>query len=139
MHILALLLALHAAAAQDSPVGHWETVDRTDSKPAGIVRLFLAGGQIYGQIERIYDPARQALRCDKCDGDRHGQPFIGLQFVRGLKPGGDMWDGGTVLDPDTGRVYNASIRLIDGGHRLVIRGYVGISLFGGSQIWTRVD
>jgi uncharacterized protein (DUF2147 family) len=36
-------------------------------------------------------------------------------------------------------VYRASIRLEQGGKKLVVRGYVGISLFGRSQIWERVE
>lgn len=141
IHVLALLLATAAAqpAPADTPVGRWETVNRSDNTPAGTVRLFLHDGLLYGQIESIYDLTRRTLRCTSCDGDRHDQPFLGLQFLRGLHPGADAWDGGTVLDPDTGRTYKASLRVTDAGRRLVIRGYLGISLFGGSQTWKRVD
>lgn len=139
IRVLLLVLAGLQAAAAQGPAGRWETVNRSDGAPAGIVRLFVRDGALFGQIERIYDPARQALRCGRCDDDRRGQPFVGLEFLRGLRPDGDIWDGGTVLDPDTGRVYRASVRVTDGGRHLVIRGYLGISLFGGSQTWTRID
>ena len=136
--LLLLLLASGAAHAADSPVGRWQTLNRSDNSPAGVVRLQIVNGELDGWIDQIYDPARRALRCTRCDGPLRDQPFQGLQILHGLHPDGDVWDGGTVLDPDTGRTYKASVRMIDPGH-LVIRGYVGISLFGGSQTWTRVD
>ena len=50
-----------------------------------------------------------------------------------------MWDGGTVLDPRTGTVYNAEIRLDDGGRLLKLRGYLGFSLFGETVTWIRSE
>ena len=137
--IRAVLLATAALAAPPAdPAGHWQTVNRADNAPAGVVRLQVVNGELGGWIEQIYDPARRTLRCTRCDGPQHNQPFLGLQILHGLHPDGESWTGGTVLDPDTGRTYKATLRLVDHDH-LLIRGYLGISLFGGSQTWTRVD
>ncbi|MGO9592611.1 MAG: DUF2147 domain-containing protein [Steroidobacteraceae bacterium] len=38
-----------------------------------------------------------------------------------------------MLDPDTGRIYGCKFRLADGGRKLIMRGFIGLSLFGGSQ------
>ena len=45
------------------------------------------------------------------------------------------WTGGTLTDPRDGTRYSAEIRAE--GDRLTLRGYVGLPLFGRSQIWTR--
>lgn len=136
---LCLPAPLTAALAQDlsSPVGRWQTVDDKTGKPSGIVRIYEQNGTLYGNIEKVFDPARAALNCVACIDDRKGKPLIGLNIIRGLKRDGDAWDGGTVIDPETGSVYKSSARLDDGGRKLVLRGYLGISLLGRSQTWMR--
>ena len=131
--------ALAVASTQDlsSPVGRWQTLDDKTGKPAGIVRIYEQNGALYGNIEKIFDPAREPLNCIACADDRKGKPLIGLYIIRGLKRDGDVWDGGTVIDPETGSVYKSSARLDDGGRKLVLRGYLGISLLGRSQTWQR--
>jgi uncharacterized protein (DUF2147 family) len=45
--------------------------------------------------------------------------------------------GGGILDPDSGSIYRCKFRLVDGGTRLKVRGFLGVSLFGRSQTWER--
>lgn len=125
------------AVGRATPVGSWETIDDRTGQAKGIVRIFLYHGQLYGDITRVFDPAKAGAVCRKCTDDRRDKPVIGLQIIRGLKPHGPLWDGGTILDPKTGTIYRCSMRLIDGGRKLVVRGYLGISLFGRSQTWLR--
>lgn len=131
--------ALIAASAQDlsSPVGRWQTVDDKTGKPSGIVRIYEQNGSLYGNIEKIFDATRAGYNCISCADDRKGKPLIGLNIIRGLKRDGDVWNGGTVIDPETGSVYKSSARLDDSGRKLVLRGYIGISLLGRSQTWQR--
>jgi len=140
---LALLAALAPAAhaqtgaAASSPVGLWHTVDDKTGRETGTVRIFANNGMLYGTIEHIDDPARAKLTCIHCTDDRKDKPLIGLNFLRGLKPDGTGWSGGTVVDPETGSIYRSSMKLEDGGQKLLVRGYLGISLFGRSQTWLR--
>jgi uncharacterized protein (DUF2147 family) len=60
-----------------------------------------------------------------------------MVIVRGLVKDGDEYSGGDILDPDNGVVYRCKVRLMEGGSKLSVRGYVGISLFGRSQVWSR--
>ena len=77
--------------------------------------------------------------CDKCRDDRHDQPWLGLQIIRSMKPDGDnKYDGGTILDPRDGHVYDAMMTLTPDGQTLVVRGYLGISLLGRNEYWTRL-
>jgi uncharacterized protein (DUF2147 family) len=62
---------------------------------------------------------------------------IGLDIIRGLHQDGEQWSGGEILDPENGATYRCSIRVEDGGRKLVVRGYVGFSLLGRSQTWLR--
>ena len=142
MRVLLILLALCGAASAQgaaSPVGLWRTIDDKTGKESGAVRIFDSGGALYGRIERITDPARAGLSCIKCSDDRKDKPLIGLDIMRGLKRDGEVWDGGTILDPETGSSYKSSVRLDDGGQKLVVRGYLGVSLLGRSQTWIRAQ
>ncbi len=50
----------------------------------------------------------------------------------------DEWRGGRVYDADNGHTFGCQIHLADADH-LKIRGYVGISLLGGTSTWTRIS
>jgi uncharacterized protein (DUF2147 family) len=52
---------------------------------------------------------------------------------------GKGYGGGDILDPESGKVYSCSFQLEGDGTRLVLRGFIGLSLFGRSQTWRRVD
>lgn len=136
-----LLLASSACWAQTtatSPVGLWRTIDDKSGEVRGMVRLFESNGMIYGRIERILDPKAIGQVCEKCSGDRHDKPILGLDLVRGVRPDGPLyWSGGEILDPETGRTYRVSMRLDDGGRKLDVRGSILGGLIGRSQIWIR--
>lgn len=129
---------LPASAQPASPVGLWQPLD-SSGKPLGLIRIFESRGLYYGRIEPSSPGDDRGARCTRCRGDRHGQPIIGLVMLRHLRPQNGEYVGGDILDPDTGRVYGCTLRLTDGGRQLIMRGFLGISLFGRSQTWRRVE
>lgn len=138
--MLTLLTDAAPAVAQQlpSPLGLWRTMDDRTGRERGLVRIYESGGTLNGRIEAVLDPAEAHRTCDLCEGDRRGQPAIGLEFLRGLRPDGQGgWDHGEVLDPETGRIYRGSARLGEGGRTLILRGSVLGGLLGRSQTWVR--
>ncbi len=136
----ALLLVCAGAARADTvptPVGTWRTFDDQDGKESGIVVITEENGQLFGKITRINDPSKVNAVCVACTDDRKDKPVLGMQVIRGLKRDGDQWDGGEILDPKTGKIYKARMRLENEGQKLIVRGFIGISLFGRSQTWLR--
>ncbi|HEY7219545.1 MAG TPA: DUF2147 domain-containing protein [Candidatus Binatia bacterium] len=139
--IVLLFAAVSLGAAEPSPAGLWKTIDDHTGQPKGLVRLREVNGQYEGKIEKIFpkpgdDPAP---KCDKCDGARHNQPVLGMTFLWGLTKQGDEYQGGEILDPENGKTYRAKMKLIDGGKKLEVRGFIGFSLLGRSQTWLREE
>ncbi len=121
-----------------SPVGDWRTIDDETKTPLAVVRIFEQNGALYGVVEKPLTNKPAHRNCDDCTDDRRGKPILGMDIIRGLHKDGDHWDGGTILDPNNGKVYRCSIGLRDAGQKLTVRGYIGISLFGRTQVWERV-
>lgn len=137
---LALLSGL--ASAQTTPVGLWKTIDDDGKTEKSLVRITESGGVFTGTIEKIFDPAKQDAKCDKCSDDRKDKPVVGLQIIRGIKQDADdkgLWGGGEIIDPNNGKVYKSRLKPIDGGKRMEMRGYVGAPMFGRTQTWVRVE
>jgi len=131
------LMSSAALAAVPSPVGDWRTFDDHTGLERSLVRIEDRGGVLVGTIIKTTDPKSATKVCEKCEDDRKGRPIIGLEIMRDMRKDGDEWDGGHALDPETGGIYKAEMHLEDGGAKLVLRGYIGISLFGRSQTWIR--
>jgi uncharacterized protein (DUF2147 family) len=134
---LALLLAVTAVHAQNTPVGLWKTIDDHTGRDKSLVRISDTGGMLTGRVEKLLHPTRPNPLCDKCRDDRHGKPITGMSILEGLRRDGDVWDGGRILDPENGRIYTVRLKPIDDGMKLEVRGYIGP--FFRTQTWVRVE
>jgi len=140
--LLAILVGLPPifAIPAPSPLGIWRTVDDHTHKARGLIRLYEQNGEIFGKIQASFNPAETKELCDRCDDERKNKPVIGMVVIRNMKrSAANEYSGGDILDPETGQIYRCRIRMEADGRRLVVRGYVGISLLGRSQIWFRQD
>jgi uncharacterized protein (DUF2147 family) len=122
-----------------SPLGKWKTVDDKTGKVKSIVDISEQDGALFGTIEQLFDPPVPHPTCYLCTGAKKDQPLVGLQVLWGFHADGDSWTGGQVLDPETGRIYRASLSLEDGGKQLRLHGYIGIPLFGRTEHWVRAE
>ncbi|WP_347260996.1 DUF2147 domain-containing protein, partial [Rudaea sp.] len=60
-------------------------------------------------------------------------------IIWGMKKDGDVWDGGTILDPKNGKTYGCKLTPAADGKTLQVRGFKGFSLLGRTQVWERVS
>ncbi|WP_422135198.1 DUF2147 domain-containing protein [Endozoicomonas sp. ALD040] len=120
-------------------VGEWYTVNEETNKKESLVTIWQEGDQLKGKIVEILDPASRDAVCEKCKGDKKNQKIEGMTFLWGMKKDGSKYDNGNVLDPKSGRVYSGSMKLIDGGQKLELRGYLGFSLLGRTSVWVKAD
>jgi uncharacterized protein (DUF2147 family) len=137
---LALGTVCASAMAQLTPVGLWKAIDDKDGTVKSEIRIVETNGVLSGKVERILDPnAKPGERCGDCQDERKDQAILGMEILRGLKKADDkdVWEGGNILDPKTGKIYRATVTPIEGGQKLQMRGY--IAFFYRTQTWIRVQ
>ncbi|HTY76176.1 MAG TPA: DUF2147 domain-containing protein [Candidatus Bathyarchaeia archaeon] len=132
----AALAGIAPALAADSPVGQWNTVDEKTGKVRSTVDVYDQGGKIFARIVSLTDPNDEQGRprtCTKCQGEDKNKPVVGLVIIKDLSASGERYKGGTILDPEDGKVYKAEIWVENG--KLKVRGYLG--MFYRTQTWAK--
>lgn len=135
---LSIILFTAAAAVAQDVTGKWKTIDDETGEAKSIVEIYKKNGKVYGKVAEILNPAKKNATCKDCPGDAKGKPIEGLVILKGLEKDGDEYSGGTIMDPQNGKVYKCYIAL-ENENKLKVRGYIGFSLLGRTQYWTRVD
>jgi len=112
------------------------------------IEIFDCSGNICGRIVWLKEPnyppgdksgmgGKPRVDLENPDPELRRLPLLGLVIMKGFdRAGGDAWSHGTIYDPVSGDTYRAKITL-ESPHRLLIRGYVMIPLFGKTTVWTR--
>lgn len=132
----AALLMAGTALAADPAVGRWKTIDDETGQAKSIVEIAQnADGTLSGRIVELLNPSKPNPACDKCKDDRKGKPITGMEIIRGMKPDGNAYSGGTILKPDEGKVYKSKMELVEDGSKLQVSGCV--AFICKSQVWVR--
>jgi uncharacterized protein (DUF2147 family) len=132
-----VFLATIFNAHSQSVIGKWKTIDDETGKPKSMVEIYEKSGKIYGKIIEIFEADKRNKVCVECSGEDKNKPILGMVIIKGLTKNGNEYDSGQILDPKNGKLYKCFITL-EGNDKLKLRGYIGVSLFGRTQYWTRV-
>lgn len=115
--------------------GKWRTIDDETGKPKSVVEIVEKNGKYYGKVIRLFrgNEEDQDPICDKCpaDDDRYKKKIIGMEILRNLLKDDDEYTGGTIIDPNNGKIYRCKVWLE--GNNLKLRGYLGP--FFRTQTW----
>jgi uncharacterized protein (DUF2147 family) len=139
--IVLSLMATGVYADAGTPAGLWRSVDDKTGKERALIRVVENNGVYEGRVEKIFsEPGDDPQHlCRKCEGARKDQSIIGMNILWGLRKDGDQYTGGEILDAKEGKVYRCKMKVLEGGKKLEVRGYIGVSLFGRSQTWSREE
>jgi uncharacterized protein (DUF2147 family) len=137
-----LVAAMPGGAFAADPQGVWLTEGRDAAVAitpcAGDDWLLLCGRIVWLQdaTDESGRPRRDARNPDPA---RRSRPLCGLVVMGGLRPSGpDSWDGGSVYNPQDGRIYSGDMALL-ADTTLRVRAYLGVPFFGQTQVWTRAE
>lgn len=138
--LLALFLCLvsftWAQAQKGSPIGTWVNADGKAH-----IEIYQNGDKLFGKIVWLKEPNRNG----KPKQDMHNpdpklqqRPILGMVMLRDFEPAGNgKWEDGKIYDPESGKEYSCYMKML-GADKMEVKGYIGISLIGRSQTWTRV-
>ena len=132
-----LMLTISAFSQVDKIVGKWKTIDDKDGSTKSIVNIFKAtNGKYYGKVEKLFKNPDK--KCTECEGANKDKPVLGMMVVNGMiEKGGDL-TGGTILDPNNGKIYRCNISLDTESGNLNVRGSLDkMGIIGRSQTWIR--
>jgi uncharacterized protein (DUF2147 family) len=122
----------------DLLLGVWET-----GTGKARVQIKKYGSTYYGQIVWLKEPLNEEgkPKVDKNNPDetKRTQPLLGYRMLLGFEyKGNKIWENGTIYDPESGNTYNCKIEMTD-NNTIDIRGYIGVSVFGRTDTWKRMQ
>jgi uncharacterized protein (DUF2147 family) len=132
--IVMLVFSLSAGAVMagdpDAVLGTWIVAAKD-----GHVNIFKCGNKYCGRIVWLKDP----FDLDKNNPDpaKRKEKLMGKLMLHGFTYDGSEWEDGKIYDPGNGKTYSCLMWLV-GKNKLWVKGYVGISLIGRKELWTRI-
>jgi uncharacterized protein (DUF2147 family) len=129
--LLFLVLWPAILCAQKSPIfGDWQ-------EPAGsILRIETCGTGICLRIIKLAASAPSKTDIHNPQPVLRGRSLCGLEIGRGFSlVDATHATGGSLYDPKSGNTYHGTMTVK--GDRLSLRGYIGFSIFGRTEVWQR--
>lgn len=140
--ILALMLlaafpALTFAQQADAVTGTWLNEEK-DAK----VQIYRSGDTYSGKLVWMARPNEDDGKTPRKDSKNadpklRSRGLMNLVILSGFKYDDGEWEDGKIYDPKSGKTYSSKMKL--NGNQLNIRGYVGVSMFGRTTVWTKAD
>lgn len=135
---MAMLFATSIVFAQsaDAVVGKWINGDNNAH-----IQIFKSGNSYDGKLIYLKDPkdenGKAKVDAKNPNSNLKTRPILGLQLLNNFNYDDGTWEDGTIYDPKTGKTYSCKITM-NGKDKLNVRGYVGISLIGRTDVWTKL-
>lgn len=121
----------HAQSKSDEIIGNWIN-EKKDTK----FQIFKKDNKYYGKI--LWGTGSETKDVKNPNAKLRTREVIGLVILNNFVfDGEDTWVDGTIYDPREGKTYSCKITK-KSKDEIKVRGYIGISMFGRTEIWTRI-
>lgn len=129
--VVGTTLTTFAQNKGDAVLGEW-----LSARKNGQILIYRQSGKYFGKITGgSGGPTKDEKNPDPALRNRN---LVGLVILNDFFYDGDnTYKDGTIYDPREGKTYACKMTLE--ADRLTIRGYVGLSLFGRSEVWSRIN
>ena len=101
----------------------------------GKVLIYKQSDKFFGKVSSGKDGSRKDIH--NPDAKLKEQNIVGSIILKGFDFTGKAWENGTIYDPNNGKTYSCTMKMKN-ANELEIRGFIGISLFGRTQYWSRI-
>lgn len=136
--LITFLFSTQVLLAQDKILGNWLSEEKD-----GRIEIYKTGDKYFGKLvwgRELMEADGKTPRKDRTDVKNsdpklRSRPLLGLVLLTNFTYDDGEWNGGKIYDPKSGKTYSCTMKLK--GEKLEIRGYVGISMFGRTTVWTR--
>lgn len=137
--LFSLLIATFSVLAAPNPdavLGVWKNGEGT-----GMIQIYKKGDKYYGRLVWLKVPnnpdGTPRTDVNNPDETKRKTPLKGLENMRDFTAAGDnKWENGKIYDPKNGSDYSCEMTLVD-PNTLEVRGFIGVSLFGRTDVWKR--
>lgn len=124
-------LAVSSALAQPVPhLGRWVTESGNLE-----VEIAACGQALCGTVVKVLGNRSMSAPGEEMKA-ADTRPVLGMVILSDLKPGSDGELRGEIYDRENAKTYSASLTVAP-PDQLLVRGYVGLPVFGKTQVWRR--
>ena len=131
--LLLLITSICTLLSGQTIVGQWETFDDKTNEKKSVIEIYESEGLYFAKVIEAFTGDINAI-CEECKGSNKGKTIAELLIIEDLKKDGNKYNGGTILDPESGETYKCKLEL-ESDNKLKVRGFLGFSLFGRTQYW----
>ncbi len=133
------IISAQVAKDFDTVLGTWLTT-KGESK----IQIYKNNNKYFGKIIWLKNPndehGKPKVDKENPDESLRSRKLLGLEIMKDFVYDGNYtWVDGDIYDPKSGNTYSCKMNLSKDYQTLEVRGYIGISLFGRTETWKRVD
>jgi uncharacterized protein (DUF2147 family) len=135
--LLLVAFALTGSAQnKDAILGKW-----VNSTGEAHLEITKRSEKFFGKIVWLKDPKDEKgnVKTDfkNPTASLRSKPIVGLEILKNFVYENGKWTDGNIYDPKSGKLYSCNMTLKGNGD-LSMRGYIGVSLLGRTEVWKRV-
>ncbi|MNK22832.1 hypothetical protein D3C87_411130 [compost metagenome] len=124
------------AQKKDDILGKW-----LNPSGEGQIEIYKRGDKFFGKLAWIKEPndANGKPKTDEKNPTEslRNRPVLGLEILKNFIFDDGKWIDGTIYDPKSGKTYSCKLSLKD-TNQLSVRGFIGVSLIGRTEVFKRV-